>query len=130
MSFAKGAAAISSLVHFVPSILQYPAYVCIKRGVMDWKVIDHEYAKDFAQRMEAMTPEPLYESFLLPSPKVCLVCASRPANSALYSGTRLVVPLCTDCAADWNAHGYDILKRVRPKQLVFRSRFSAEQHRQ
>jgi hypothetical protein len=85
---------------------------------MDWKTIDHEYAKDFAQRMEAMMPEPLYESFLLPSPKVCLVCACRPASSALYAGTRLVVPLCKECAADWNGHGYDILKRVRPKQLV------------
>ena|ERR1700722_11309224 len=87
---------------------------------MDWKVIDREYAKDFAQRMEALTPEPLYESSLLPTPKVCLVCACRPASSALYTGTRLVVPLCKECAADWNAHGYDILKRVRPKQLVLR----------
>ena len=85
---------------------------------MDWKTIDHEYAKDFAQRMEAMTPEPLYESFLLPSPKVCLVCGRQPANSALYSGTRLVVPLCKQCAADWNVYGYDILKKVKPKQLV------------
>lgn len=87
---------------------------------MDWKTIDHEYAKDFAQRMEAMVPEPLYESFLLPRPKVCLVCARRPASSGLYTGTRLVVPLCKQCAADWNVHGYDILKRVRPKQLVVR----------
>jgi hypothetical protein len=85
---------------------------------MDWKTIDHEYAKDFAQRMEAITPEPLYESFLLPTPKVCLVCACQPANSALYSGTRLVVPLCKQCAAAWNVHGYDILKRMKPKQLV------------
>ena len=85
---------------------------------MDWKTIDHEYAMDFAQRMEEMTPEPLYESFFLPSPKVCLVCGRRPANSALYSGVRLVVPLCKECAADWNVHGYDILKKVKPKQLV------------
>ncbi len=87
---------------------------------MDWKTIDHEYARDFLERVEAMTPEPLYESFLLSSPKVCLVCACRPAYSALYSGTRLIVPLCVECAADWNAYGYDILKRVRPKQLVLR----------
>jgi hypothetical protein len=78
---------------------------------MDWKTIDHEYAKDFAQRVEAMTPEPLYESFLLPAAKLCLVCACRRANSALYSGTRLVVPLCKECAAGWNVHGYDLLKR-------------------
>ena len=44
----------------------------------------------------------------------------RPAHSALYAGTRLIVPLCQECAADWNAYGYDILKRVRPKQLVWR----------
>jgi hypothetical protein len=87
---------------------------------MEWKTIDHEYAKDFAQRMEAMTPEPLYESFLLPVPKVCLVCAGRRANSALYSGTRLIVPLCKECAVDWNIHGVDLLKRVRPKQLMLR----------
>jgi hypothetical protein len=87
---------------------------------MDWKTIDHEYAKDLAQRMEAITPEPLYESFLLPSPKVCLVCASKPAHCALYSGTRLIVPLCEDCAADWNFYGYDVLKRIRPKQLALR----------
>ena len=87
---------------------------------MDWKAINFEYAKDFAQRMEAITPEPLYESFLLPSPKVCLVCASERAHSALYSGTRLVVPLCKECAADWNFYGYDVLKRVRSKQLVWR----------
>jgi hypothetical protein len=87
---------------------------------MDWKTIDHEYAKDFLERMEALTPEPLYESVLLPTPKVCLVCACRPAHSALYAGTRLIVPLCKDCAADWNAYGYDTLKRVRPKELVWR----------
>jgi len=91
-----------------------------KKAAMGWKEIDHEYAKDFRQRVEAMTPEPLYESFLLPTPKVCLICACRPAISALYSGTRLIVPLCKECAADWNAYGYDILKRVRPKQLVLR----------
>jgi hypothetical protein len=87
---------------------------------MDWTTIDHEYAKDFGQRMDAMTPEPLYESFLLPSPKVCLVCAGRGANSALYSGTRLIVPLCKECAVDWNIHGYDLLKTVRPKKLMLR----------
>ncbi len=87
---------------------------------MDWKALDHQYAKDFAQRMEALTPEPLYESFLLPGPKLCLVCACRRATSALYSGARLVVPLCNECAADWNVHGYDLLKRVRPKQLLLR----------
>jgi hypothetical protein len=97
-----------------------PAGCSQEKGVMDWKTIDHEYAKDFAQRMEALMPEPLYESFLLPAPKVCLVCACRPANSALYAGTHLVVPLCKECAADWNVHGYDILKRVRPKQLVLK----------
>jgi hypothetical protein len=94
--------------------------VAKKRSVMDWKTIDHEYAKDFIQRVEAMTPEPLYESSLLPTPKACLVCGRRRAQSALYAGTRLVVPLCKDCAADWNAYGYDILKKVRPKQLVWR----------
>jgi hypothetical protein len=87
---------------------------------MDWKTLDREYANDFAQRMDEATPEPLYESFLLPTPKVCLVCACRRASSALYSDTRLVVPLCAECASDWNIHGYDVLKRVRPKQLLLR----------
>jgi hypothetical protein len=87
---------------------------------MDWKTIEHEYAKDFAHRTEASTPEPLYESFLLPSPKVCLVCASRQAHSALYSGTQMIVPLCQECAADWNLYGYGLLKKVRPQQLILR----------
>ena len=87
---------------------------------MDWKTSDYQYAKDFVQRMEEITPEPLYESYLLPSPKVCLTCARGPAHSGLYSGPRLVVPICKECAADWNFHGYDLLKKVRPKQLLLR----------
>jgi hypothetical protein len=89
-------------------------------AAVDWKTTEHEYARDFAQRMDAITPEPLYESTLLPSPKVCLVCASERAESGLYSGTRLIVPLCTGCSADWNFHRYDLLKRVRPKELLAR----------
>lgn len=87
---------------------------------MDWKAADHEYARDFAERVDAITPEPLYESPHLPSPKVCLVCAGAPASSALYSATKLIVPLCKDCSADWNFHGYDLLKRTKPQQLLLR----------
>jgi hypothetical protein len=63
-------------------------------------------------------PEPLYESFLLPRPKLCLVCGSKKAHTVLRSATRDVCPLCKDCGADWNLYGYYVLKRIKPAKLL------------
>jgi len=30
-----------------------------------------------------------------------------------------VVPLCGDCSARWNVHGYEILKAVRPATILW-----------
>lgn len=89
---------------------------------MDWKNQDAEYARDYAKRLDDLMPEPLFESFLLPAPKVCLRCASNLATSLLYSpfGMKPVLPLCGRCAADWNVAGYAILKGIKPGSLAWR----------
>jgi hypothetical protein len=88
----------------------------------DWKAADAAYAQDYAERMDALTPEPLFESFLLPSDKVCLRCGQVHATSVLYAAMpmRPVLPLCPACAADWNVHGYRMLKSLNPKKLLWR----------
>jgi hypothetical protein len=88
----------------------------------NWKTDDAEYAKDFAERMEALTPEPLFESFHLPGEKVCLRCGKNEATSMLYSAMSMhpVLPLCANCAADWNIHGYRIMKGLSAKTLLWR----------
>ena len=64
-------------------------------------------------------PEPLFESTHLTKPKVCLVCGKKQAKTVLRNTERDVCPLCVDCSANWNFHGYDILKRVKPLYLLW-----------
>jgi len=64
-------------------------------------------------------PEPLFES-ALHDRKVCLVCARRYAKTVLRTTEREIVPVCEDCASDWNFYGYQILKRIKPGRLVQR----------
>jgi len=64
-------------------------------------------------------PEPLFEANLHQR-KVCLVCARKQAEMVLRTTTTEVVPICGDCSIDWNIYGYEILKRIKPAQLVKR----------
>ena len=88
----------------------------------DWQELDAEFAADAEQRLEDATPEPLFESPYLPTPKVCLRCGQAHATSLLYSpfGMKPILPLCSSCAVDWNSAGYRILKGVNPKTLLWR----------
>jgi hypothetical protein len=88
----------------------------------EWKKKDAEFAKEYSARMDDLTPEPLFETFHMPAPKVCLRCGRERASSLLYSplGMRPVLPLCFNCAADWNFHGYHILKGLSAKTLLWR----------
>src|SRR5713226_8702590 len=88
----------------------------------DWQERDAEFARDYADRLDELTPEPLFESPHLPAPKVCLRCGRERAVSLLYSpfGMKPVLPLCPSCAAQWNVGGYHILKDLRAKTLVWR----------
>ena len=88
----------------------------------DWQQRDAEFAKDYAARMDDLMPEPLFESFDLPTAKVCLRCGQRQAVSILCSSTTMqpVLPLCATCAAEWNFGGYQILKGMDPKKLLWR----------
>jgi hypothetical protein len=88
----------------------------------DWHTADAEFAKDYSTRIDDSTPEPLFESFHIPTPKVCLRCGQRRATSLLFStlDMRPVLPLCSNCAADWNIDGYRILKGVSAKTLLWR----------
>jgi len=52
---------------------------------------------------------------------MCLVCARALAGSVLRTTNREVVPLCQDCATDWNIYGYEILKRIKPMRLLKRT---------
>jgi len=72
-------------------------------------------------------PEPLFESHLQGS-RMCLVCARNLADSVLRTTSREVVPLCKDCAADWNIYGYEILRRIKPKRLIKRTLLFKLQH--
>ena len=64
-------------------------------------------------------PDPLFEANLHQR-KLCLVCARRYAQSVLRTTTAEIVPICADCSADWNLYGYEILKRIKPPQLIKR----------
>jgi hypothetical protein len=78
---------------------------------------------DALKTVQALSPEPLYESGPLRQPhRVCLVCGKNPAFSALRSPSSqaVIVPLCKTCSVDWNFYGYGILKKVRPAALFFR----------
>ncbi|MBI3823229.1 MAG: hypothetical protein HY289_11200 [Planctomycetes bacterium] len=66
-------------------------------------------------------PDPLYESPYLQTRRMCLVCAQKHAESVLRTTDREIVPLCKDCAADWNIYGYLILKRIKPGRLIWRT---------
>jgi transposase-like protein len=63
-------------------------------------------------------PEPLYESFFLRKPKLCLVCGRNKAETVLRNTGRDVCPLCKDCGADWNIYGYNVLKRIKAMKLL------------
>ena len=64
-------------------------------------------------------PEPLFEA-QLHQPNICMVCALRPARSALRTTEREIVPLCEDCSSNWSLYGYQILKRIEPATLLKR----------
>ena len=64
-------------------------------------------------------PEPLFEA-TLNERKACLACGQKLAETVLRSTTREIVPLCADCSVDWNIHGYQILRRIRPAVLLRR----------
>lgn len=66
-------------------------------------------------------PEPLYETTYLQSRRMCLVCARKHAESVLRTAEKEIVPLCKDCAADWNAYDYGILRRIKPIRLIWRT---------
>ena len=90
---------------------------------MSWKDDVKELTKDDARRADEMMPEPLFETYHMPGPaKLCLVCGTRRATSALWSASkgRSVVPMCENCARDWNIYGYSILRRVKPAKLFWR----------
>ena len=87
----------------------------------DWQELDADFARDYECRLDDSTPEPLFESVHLPTPKVCLRCGRERATSLLYSplGMQPVLPLCPSCAADWNFAGYRILRGVKPRTLLW-----------
>jgi hypothetical protein len=63
-------------------------------------------------------PEPLYETYICKK-KVCLVCGSAKAKSVLRTTTTEIFPICSGCSFGWNFYGYEILKKVKPKQLIW-----------
>ena len=64
-------------------------------------------------------PEPLFETDLHDR-RVCMACAQKHAVKILRTTNREIVPICEDCSSAWNVHGYQILKRIRPVQLMKR----------
>jgi transposase-like protein len=64
-------------------------------------------------------PETLFEANLLEGTKVCLACGSRKAVSVLRTIDREVIPICKHCSFNWNFYGYEILKKIKPKKLIW-----------
>jgi len=66
-------------------------------------------------------PEPLFETycFMGSKKKVCLVCGSDKSNSVLRTTTTELFPLCSGCAFKWNFYGYECLKKIKPKTLLW-----------
>jgi hypothetical protein len=69
-------------------------------------------------QFDDLFPETLFETYSFTGNRVCLVCGSNKAESVLRSIDRELVPLCAACSRDWNFHGYNILKKIKPKQLL------------
>jgi hypothetical protein len=63
-------------------------------------------------------PDPLWQANFFGN-KPCLACGNHKATSVLRTVDTEIVPICTDCAVGWNFYGYDILKKVKPKTLIF-----------
>lgn len=63
-------------------------------------------------------PEPLFEVAYCCGNKVCLVCGSKKATSALRTTTKEIFPLCKDCSFGWNFYSYHILTKIKPKNLI------------
>jgi|SRR5687767_1702898 len=64
-------------------------------------------------------PEPLYETYyFVHRPRMCLICTKAYAASMLRTVDTEVVPICKGCSADWDFHGYAILKRITPGRLI------------
>jgi len=63
-------------------------------------------------------PEPLWEAWFYGN-KPCLACGRHKAVSVLRTTTTEIVPICQQCSFNWNFYGYDALKKVKPKQLIF-----------
>jgi len=64
-------------------------------------------------------PEPLWETYYLTKPKICLACGQGKAESVLRNGDKDVCPLCKKCAIVWNGHGYCLLKRIKPLKVLW-----------
>lgn len=62
-------------------------------------------------------PEPLYESHCT-GKKICLVCGSAKATTALRTTEKEIVPICKACSCNWNFYSYYILTKIKPKTLI------------
>jgi hypothetical protein len=63
-------------------------------------------------------PEPLWEANFFDN-KPCLVCGNDKAVSVLRTIETEIAPICKNCSCNWNFYGYNALKKVKPKQLIF-----------
>ena len=76
---------------------------------------------DKPRTWDDLFPEPLWETphFMGSSKKVCLVCGSAKAKSVLRTTNTEIFPICIGCSFGWNFYGYEILKKVKPKKLLW-----------
>lgn len=86
-----------------------------------WKQDEEILRRGYPERLDAMTPEPLFESIHMPQPHICLCCGHKWATTVLITpiGMRAVVPICESCSIRWNFYGYYALKKIRPKKVLW-----------
>lgn len=63
-------------------------------------------------------PDPLFEANLERN-KICLTCGKAKATSVLRTVSAEIIPICKDCSTNWNFYGYDILRKIKPKELIW-----------
>lgn len=66
-------------------------------------------------------PEPVYESRLSQGwrKKVCLVCGTAKAATVLRTICEEIIPICKKCSTEYLIFETLLLKKIKPKKLIF-----------
>lgn len=52
--------------------------------------------------------------------RACIGCGSALAQSVLRTTEQEIAPICVNCSAVWNIHGYRLLRSIKTSKLMWR----------